>query len=104
MNTELKGCPFCGGKADFDNDDNGWNWIFCTSCQATTNQMMSAMEDCRPLLAEQWNTRFIEKLAKPMSDDEILKLADDCHYGMPPPIAATIKLARLIEKRITSVK
>ena len=57
-NTEqLKPCPFCGGEASFDHDDNGWNWITCTNCGASTNARASTMDDCRPLLAEAWNRR-----------------------------------------------
>lgn len=50
-------CPFCGGEAGFDHDDNGWVWIDCSSCGASTNARVSAMDDCKPLLAEQWNRR-----------------------------------------------
>lgn len=54
---DLKPCPFCGGDAGFDHDDNGWVWIDCSSCGASTNARVSAMDDCKPLLAEQWNRR-----------------------------------------------
>jgi len=56
---ELKPCPFCGGKAHFDIDDHGWQWIECGKCHVATNQRTSAMEDCKPLLAEAWNARSI---------------------------------------------
>jgi hypothetical protein len=55
--TKLKPCPFCGGEAYFDKDDNGWQWIECGKCHVATNQRASLMEDCKPLLAEAWNTR-----------------------------------------------
>lgn len=55
--TGLKPCPFCGGNAVFDHDDNGWNWIVCEACQASTNALVSAMDDCKPILAEHWNRR-----------------------------------------------
>ena len=54
---ELLPCPFCGGEATFDHDDNGWNWISCEKCGTTTNSRTHTMEDCHPLLAEQWNRR-----------------------------------------------
>ncbi len=55
----LKPCPFCGGAATFDyDDDDGWNWIECTACGASTNARVSAMDDCKPLLLEQWNKRL----------------------------------------------
>jgi len=53
----LKPCPFCGGEAYFDKDDHGWQWIECGKCHVATNQRASLMEDCKPLLAEAWNTR-----------------------------------------------
>jgi ferredoxin len=53
----LRPCPFCGGAAMFDKDDDGWEWVSCTSCQASTNRMASVMEDCAPFLREKWNTR-----------------------------------------------
>lgn len=71
MKPELKPCPFCGGDASFDHDDNGWNWIHCKSCDATTDARVSAMDDCRPLLAEAWNRRVPAKTAKVPSDDDI---------------------------------
>ena len=57
MKMELLPCPFCGGKATFDHDDNGWYWIVCEKCGTTTNSRTHTMEDCHPLLAEQWNRR-----------------------------------------------
>ena len=54
---ELLPCPFCGGKATFDHDDNGWNWVVCEKCGVSTNCRVSAMDDCKPILAEAWNRR-----------------------------------------------
>ena len=54
---ELLPCPFCGGKATFDHDDNGWNWVVCEKCGVSTDCRVSAMDDCKPLLAEAWNRR-----------------------------------------------
>lgn len=75
MKPELKPCPFCGGEASFDHDDNGWNWIYCKSCDASTNARVSAMDDCRPLLAEAWNRREPADPVKMPSDDEFLDIA-----------------------------
>lgn len=75
MKAELKPCPFCGGDASFDHDDNGWNWIHCKSCDATTNARVSAMDDCKPLLAEAWNRRAPAEPVKVPSDAEIDQLA-----------------------------
>ena len=66
---ELLPCPFCGGKATFDHDDNGWYWIVCEKCGTATNSRTHTMEDCHPLLAEQWNRR-----ASPASVPEGLTL------------------------------
>lgn len=30
--AELKPCPFCGGKADFNNDGERWHQVICGSC------------------------------------------------------------------------
>ena len=57
MNMELRECPFCGGEASFDHDDNGWNWVVCEKCGVSTDCRTHTMEDCHPLLAEQWNRR-----------------------------------------------
>ncbi len=54
----LKPCPFCGGAATFNYNDDGWNWIECTACGASTNARVSVMDDCKPLLLEQWNKRL----------------------------------------------
>jgi len=54
---ELMPCPFCGGSAVFDYDDAGWNWIVCKGCGSCTDCRASCGEDCKPLLAEQWNRR-----------------------------------------------
>ncbi len=54
---ELRECPFCGGEASFDHDDNGWNWVVCEKCGVSTDCRTHTMEDCHPLLAEQWNRR-----------------------------------------------
>lgn len=56
---DLKPCPFCGGEPYFDHNDDGWTWIECDQCRVATNQRISAMEDCKPLLAEAWNRRAI---------------------------------------------
>jgi len=55
--ADLLPCPFCGGSATVDHDDNGWNWVECSNCGASTNAKVSAMDDCRPLLVEAWNRR-----------------------------------------------
>jgi len=77
MSNELLPCPFCGGKASYDHDDNGWNWIFCTACDASTNARVSAMDDCKPLLREQWNKRVPLKVVAYANRDELDNMLDD---------------------------
>lgn len=65
MIADLSRCPFCDGAARWNHNDGtitidstaGAHWIDCTVCGASTNLRYSLMEDCRPLLAEQWNRR-----------------------------------------------
>ena len=56
-NAELLPCPFCGGDAHFEIDDDRWEWIECGSCGMQGNRSASLMEDCKPKLAEAWNRR-----------------------------------------------
>ena len=91
---ELRECPFCGGEASFDHDDNGWNWVVCEKCGVSTDCRTHTMEDCHPLLAEQWNRR-----ASPASapagwkhscnalcmDDVELWIPQCPHCGKPAP-------------------
>lgn len=55
--TLLMPCPFCGGKAYFEIDDDRWQWVECGSCGMQGNRSASLMEDCKPKLAEAWNIR-----------------------------------------------
>ena len=55
--TELTPCPFCGGKAYFEIDDDRWQWVECGSCGMQGNRSASLMEDCKPKLSEAWNRR-----------------------------------------------
>lgn len=53
----LKPCPFCGGTAHFDIDDDNWEWVECSNCGMQGNRSASLMEDCKPNLADAWNRR-----------------------------------------------
>ena len=55
--AELLPCPFCGGEAHFEMDDDRWEWVECGSCGMQGNRSASLMEDCKPKLAEAWNRR-----------------------------------------------
>jgi Restriction alleviation protein Lar len=49
----LMPCPFCGGSATVDRDDDGRDSIACTICYATTWQPLGTQET----LVETWNSR-----------------------------------------------
>lgn len=70
MCSVLKPCPFCGGKARFDHDARGWNWIACERCNASSNARVSVMDDCLPLLVEHWNARTPHAEAIAASEEE----------------------------------
>lgn len=76
MLTDLKPCPFCGGDPDFDHDDDGWSWIVCQRCGATTNASASLMDDCKPLLAERWNSRAIAAEVRAEAQEPVGVFAD----------------------------
>lgn len=78
-NDRLKPCPFCGGKATFDHDDNEWSWIECCACGASTNARVSAMDDCKPLLLEQWNNRVPSEVQPPAQKENEME-AQKLHY------------------------
>jgi hypothetical protein len=100
----LRPCPFCGGAAIVDKDDDGWEWIVCTSCQASTNRMASLMEDCAPFLREKWNTRAaLTRLSAPVDVQaraEAVVDAFDADYA-PLNVDQKIELSRLIVEQFT---
>jgi len=54
--TKLKPCPFCGGKAEYDNNDRGAEWIYCTECGATSSMKRIGTNEA----IEAWNKRIEE--------------------------------------------
>lgn len=54
---KLKPCPFCGGKAVLQEDNNQGCMVECTKCLAGTRIIYNLGEDARPLVAEAWNNR-----------------------------------------------
>jgi len=59
---KLKPCPFCGSNASIKHNDQQYYWIDCDECGASTNMMVSCMDDCMPLLINKWNHRLNEYL------------------------------------------
>jgi len=63
--TDLRPCPFCGGRAVFgqvfdkDHPDFGGHFIVCMApgCEASTCLRYAHGDDPRPLLAQAWNRR-----------------------------------------------
>lgn len=81
---DLLPCPFCGGDAAFDYDDDGWNWIECSQCHTSSKAGVSAMEDCKPMLAEAWNLRRDMSLSLEKQYAENLgRLAQLCDKVLP---------------------
>ena len=87
---ELKPCPFCGGEAHFDHDDSNWQWIECDQCHASTHCSVSAMEDCKPILAESWNRRIVTDPARDAAiraeSAELLRVREECAEIINPMI------------------
>ncbi len=53
-------CPFCGGKAEFDYDDDGLNWISCSKCGISTDTAYHTDVDARETLRDVWNRRALQ--------------------------------------------
>ncbi len=53
---ELKPCPFCGGKADYDNNESGLEWVYCTECGATGESFWMSI-DVTDQAIKAWNNR-----------------------------------------------
>lgn len=58
--TELKPCPFCGGKAQLEHDyqGNGNSYVVCKSCGLKGVSFIRSFETASDLNAiEYWNRR-----------------------------------------------
>ncbi len=56
MMTELKPCPFCGGKPAYDTNGVGY-WVICTSCGAKTNITYIDGKRGKQIVTDHWNRR-----------------------------------------------
>ncbi|EMK0352801.1 Lar family restriction alleviation protein [Citrobacter amalonaticus] len=50
-------CPCCGGKSEFDYDDDNLNWISCNVCGISTDTAYHTDVDAKDKLREVWNRR-----------------------------------------------
>jgi hypothetical protein len=50
-------CPCCGGRAEFDYDDDNLNWISCNVCGISTDTAYHTDVDARDRLRDAWNLR-----------------------------------------------
>lgn len=61
MADRLLPCPFCGGTPKFDigktGRSRGGHYIECTECNVATRFVFAEMEDPKPILRDEWNTR-----------------------------------------------
>lgn len=71
MEEELKPCPFCGGKAeilDIDDGENaGGSCVSCTQCLASSNVEFEFKEN----FVSNWNRRMNDGHAIVDRDDEL---------------------------------
>lgn len=57
---ELLPCPFCGGSADYveqEDEDGRFIAVVCSGCGAGSSQHYPLMDDARPAAANAWNKR-----------------------------------------------
>lgn len=69
--TELLGCPFCGGKADWSMGQHGdgspWRYLACEDCEAMAPNVRYASDNIRASEEETiaaWNTRIRTEQAR----------------------------------------
>lgn len=75
MSIDLKPCPFCGGKADFNNDGERWDQVICGGCGCRGTEYPND----RVKAAWAWNRRVVpdEPQGAGMSRDDAQSLVFD---------------------------
>lgn len=82
METKLRVCPFCGGKAEFIDEADDWyskysldsEWVSlpmrvqCFTCGAN---IQAGDDDAKEDVIHQWNTREILDITADANDDQI---------------------------------
>lgn len=53
----LKPCPFCGGAARIEDDDDGAVFVNCSKCLASSKCCYGFKADPIPTVVEAWNLR-----------------------------------------------
>ena len=70
--VKLRVCPFCGGEAEFVEEDNDWfdlpMVIQCVECDAC---MPAIYPEGKEDIIRKWNTRDILDIAADANDDQI---------------------------------
>lgn len=85
MREELKPCAHCGGRADYGEQDEGWQFIECSYCGMSTRLMLPLKDEVYSALDGLWNRRaplpwrHIEK-EQPGEGEECWVLEDDRIY------------------------
>jgi hypothetical protein len=98
--SELEPCPFCGGKAEYIEDDGNHHYAECEDCGTSrggfaytpTEFRTLGIEGIRERTSEAWNTRAAPKV-KAL---EWFKLRELCHVSSP---CANLEY-RVLEQRL----
>lgn len=73
--SDLKPCPFCGGKASKESREYGngstYAWVFCLKCGCSTPKIPISLDySARDKANDLWNKRARMEMIKGEEDDE----------------------------------
>ena len=77
---DLEPCPFCGGEAEYEENDDpkyagfGFRWISCKECNASSVCMIPLKDAVDEALAEAWNSRAV---VEPQSEQDAINEVED---------------------------